>query len=374
MRTTTLELDRLFAVAAKEWRQLRRDVRSLLLAFGVPLQLLLLFGYAISWDVRDIPTAVFDQDRSEASRALVDAFRSAGYFHIVRQITTHADADRALAGGRVSAVLVIPVRFAAALQSGGSAPLQLLLDGSDANTATVALGYANAIVASWSPGVRVAVAASGVQAETRVWYNEDLESRKVLVPGLVAMIMMMIGSLLTALTIAREWERGSMEQLAATPIRPREIVLGKLLPYLGVGMADVAFTIALGALLFHVPFRGNPLTLVLGSLLFLIGMCGVGIAISTRAKSQRLAVQLSMLLTYLPGMILSGATFDISTMPRVLQLVSWAVPARYYVIMLRGILLKGVGLADLWLPMLAQIVFAGFALSLALTSFHKELA
>jgi len=139
-------------------------------------------------------------------------------------------------------------------------------------------------------------------------------------------------------------------------------------------MADVAFTIALGALLFHVPFRGNPLTLVLGSLLFLIGMCGVGIAISARAKSQRLAVQLSMLLTYLPGMILSGATFDISTMPRVLQLVSWAVPARYYVIMLRGILLKGVGLADLWLPMLAQIVFAGFALSLALTSFHKELA
>jgi ABC-2 type transport system permease protein len=374
MRTTTLELDRLFAVAAKEWRQLRRDVRSLLLAFGVPLQLLLLFGYAISWDVRDIPTAVFDEDHSEASRALVDAFRSAGYFHIVRQITTHADVNRALAGGRVSAVLVIPVKFAAALQSGAPAPLQLLLDGSDANTATVALGYANAIVASWSPGVRVAVAASGVQPETRVWYNEDLESRKVLVPGLVAMIMMMIGSLLTSLTIAREWERGSMEQLAATPIRPREIVLGKLLPYLGVGMADVAFTVALGAILFHVPFRGNPLTLALGSLLFLIGMCGVGISISARAKSQRLAVQLSMLLTYLPGMILSGATFDISTMPRVLQVVSWAVPARYYVIMLRGILLKGVGLTDLWLPLLAQIVFAGFALSLALTSFHKELA
>ncbi|HUL02812.1 MAG TPA: ABC transporter permease [Gemmatimonadales bacterium] len=369
-----LELDRLLAVARKEWRQLRRDVRSLLLAFGVPLQLLLLFGYAISWDVRDIPTAVLDQDHSQASRALVDAFRSAGYFRIVQQLASPADAQRALAGGGASVVLVIPVRFSASLQVGRPASVQLLLDGSDANTATVSLGYANAIVASWSPKTRIPVTPSGVQPETRVWYNEDLESRKVLVPGLVAMIMMMIGSLLTSMTIAREWERGSMEQLAATPIRPREIVLGKLLPYLGIGMADVAFTITLGALLFHVPFRGNPLTLLVSSVLFLTGMCGVGIAISAVAKSQRLAVQLSMLLTYLPGMILSGATFDISTMPRALQLVSWGVPARYFVVILRGVLLKGVGVADLWFPILAQVAFALIALTLALHAFRKELA
>lgn len=165
-----------------------------------------------------------------------------------------------------------------------------------------------------------------------------------------------------------------MEQLAATPIRPREIVLGKLLPYIGIGMADVAFTIALGAILFRVPFRGNPAVLFAAALLFLVGMCGVGITISAIAKSQRLAVQLSMLLTYLPGMILSGAMFDISTMPRVLQAVSWAVPARYFVVILRGVLLKGVSLADLWVPLLAQVVFAVLALTLALHAFRKELA
>ncbi|HUK20337.1 MAG TPA: ABC transporter permease [Gemmatimonadales bacterium] len=369
-----LELDRLLAVARKEWRQLRRDVRSLLLAFGVPLQLLLLFGYAISWDVRDIPTAVLDQDGTAASRSLIDAFRSAGYFHVVRWLSTPADAGAVLARGRASVVLVIPERFQASLQAGRPPGLQLLLDGSDANTATVSLGYANAIVTSWSPEPRIRVAVTGVDPQARVWYNEDLESRKVLVPGLVATIMMMIGSLLTAMTIAREWERGSMEQLAATPIRPREIVLGKLLPYIGIGMADVAFTIALGAILFRVPFRGNPAVLFAAALLFLVGMCGVGITISAIAKSQRLAVQLSMLLTYLPGMILSGAMFDISTMPRVLQAVSWAVPARYFVVILRGVLLKGVSLADLWVPLLAQVVFAVLALTLALHAFRKELA
>ncbi|HUL49403.1 MAG TPA: ABC transporter permease [Gemmatimonadales bacterium] len=369
-----MERDHLLAVARKEWRQLRRDVRSLLLAFGVPLQLLLLFGYAISWDVRDIPMAVLDQDGSAASRSLVDAFRSAGYFRVVRWPSTPAAAGQVLAEGRANMVLVIPERFQASLQAGRPGSLQLLLDGSDANTATVSLGYATAIVTSWSPGPRIPVATVGVDPEPRVWYNEDLQSRKVLVPGLVATIMMMIGSLLTAMTIAREWERGSMEQLAATPIRPREIVLGKMLPYIGIGMADVVFTIALGAVLFGVPFRGNPLVLFIAALLFLTGMCGVGISISAIAKSQRLAVQLSMLLTYLPGMILSGAMFDITTMPRVLQAVSWTVPARYFVVILRGVLLKGIGVADLLVPMLAQVLFAALALTLALHAFRKELA
>jgi ABC-2 type transport system permease protein len=369
-----LDAARLLTIARKEWRHLRRDVRSLLLAFVVPLQLLLLFGYAISWDVRDIPTAVLDQDHSLASRSLVDAFRSAGYFRVVQVLGTPVQASDALARGRARVVLVIPVRFSSALAARQPAPVQLLLDGSDANTATVSLGYANAIVASWAPERRIAVVPSGVAPETRVWYNEDLESRKVLVPGLVAMIMMMIGSLLTSLTIAREWERGTMEQLLATPVHPWEVVLGKLLPYLGIGMADVAFTIALGAALFHVPFRGNPVTLLVASLCFLIGMCGVGIWISAMTKSQRLAVQLSMLLTYLPGMLLSGATFDLSTMPSVLEAVSRAVPARYFVVILRGVLLKGVGLAELWPHLLAQVAFAAVALTLALRAFRKELA
>lgn len=372
------DLRRLLTIARKEWRQLRRDVRSLLLAFWIPIQLLLLFGYAISWDVRDIPTAVLDQDQSLASRSLVDAFRSAGYFRIVSQLDSPRGASRTLEAGRARVVLVIPVRFAQAMRAGRPAPLQLLVDGSDANTATISLGYANAIVTTWAAR-RASLAAAapqvfaGVVPETRVWYNETLESRKVLVPGLVALIMMMVGSLLTSLAIAREWERGTMEQLVATPVRPAEVVIGKLVPYVAIGLADVAVTLAAGVALFQVPFRGSVLLLFVASLCFLAGMAGIGLAISALAKSQRLAMQLTLLLTYLPGFLLSGAFYDTGAMPAVLRAVSRAVPARYFVEILKGVVLKGVGLRELWADVVTLIAVAVLALALALHSFRKEL-
>lgn len=365
------------AIARKEWTQLRRDVRSLILAFGVPLQLLLLFGYAISWDVRNVPLAVVDEDRTATSRALVDAFRANGYFDVVR---TPASADAAPAlfqHSTAEAMLVIPRGFTADLTAQRRPALQLLVDGADANTATIALGYAQATVGTWSAaqgGGGAARQATALAPATRVWYNETLESRNMIIPGLVASIMMLVAAMLSALTLAREWERGTMEQLIATPVDPREVVIGKLIPYLGIGMIDVAMTVAAGLFVFHVPFRGSVLLLGAASFVFLVGTCAFGVWIGAVAKTQRLAIQLNMLTTYLPGFLLSGASIDLAPMPRVLQVISLAVPARYFVSVLKGVVLKGVGLATLWPELLALGAYAAITIALGTRAFVKRLA
>lgn len=370
-----LNVHRLYAIARKEWRQLWRDRRSLVLAFVVPLQQLVLFGYAITWDVRDIPLAVLDQDHSSASRDLVESFRSSGYFRVMASLARPGEAEPLLQRGKARAVLVIPRQLAADLDAARAPALQLLVDGADANTATVVLGYANAIVATWSNGrtTEPSVLASLVP-QTRVWYNETLESRNMLVPGLVAAIMMLVASMLSALTLAREWERGTMEQLIATPVDPHEVVIGKLIPYLGIGMVDVVLTVATGALLLGVPFRGSAILLLLASFIFLVGTCAIGMWIGAITKSQRLAIQLNMLVTYLPGFLLSGASIDLASMPRAVQIVSYAVPARYFVTILKGIVLKGVGIAVLWPAMLALVAYAAFTLRFGVRAFHKRLA
>jgi ABC-2 type transport system permease protein len=331
---------------------------------------------AISFDIRNIEMGVLDESRTPESRLLVDAFEASGYFTIVRYLDRYGDVAADLGAGRAQLVLVIPPSFARDLAAGRSAPVQLLLDGSDANTATIARSYADAIVAGYSadvaPGGRRLVLPA--QPESRVWYNETLESRNMIVPGLVAVIMSIIASMLTALTIAREWERGTMEQLAATPVHRLEVVLGKLLPYVAIGLLDVALASIGGILIFDVPFKGNVLLLAVLTFLFLVGALGLGIFISAALKSQLLATQVAMMATFLPALLLSGFIFSISTMPIVLRGISYAIPARYYVTVTKGIFLKGVGPAVLWGDAVAMVVFAVVGLALAIRVFRKELA
>lgn len=362
---------RLTAVARKEWIQLRRDPRSMILAFVLPVIMVLFFSYAITWDLDDIPLAVVDQERTAESRALVERFSASGYFSVQRILDRVPEAEHVLVRGEVRAVLVIPPGFTAALHGTGPSPVQFLLDGSDANTATVALTYAEAVAAGFG---MPAAARPPITLDTRVWYNETLRSRNMIVPGLVAVIMSIIAAMLTALTIAREWERGTMEQLAATPVRRTEVVIGKVLPYLAIGLFDVALVVLMGVLLLGVPFRGDLALLVVLTTLFLLGALGLGTFISAALKSQVLATQVAMVATYLPALLLSGFMFAIANMPPVLKAFTWAVPARYYVSVTRAIFLKGAGLRDLWPEALAMILFATIGLALAVRAFRKEIA
>jgi drug efflux transport system permease protein len=250
------------------------------------------------------------------------------------------------------------------------------VDGADANTASIAINYADAIVTAYSARAVLHTARLPVPvvAQSRVWYNETLQSSNMIVPGLVAVIMMIIAAMLTALTIAREWERGTMEQLVATPVRRVEVILGKLLPYLGIGLVDVVAAILIGMLVFQVPFRGSPVLLFVMATLFLVGSLGLGIFVSASFTSQLLATQVGLLATYLPSLLLSGLIFDLASMPVALQVISYVVPARYFIVVLRGIFLKGVGIGVLWAQGAAMVAFAIGGLTLAVRSFKKELA
>jgi ABC-2 type transport system permease protein len=366
---------RLGAVARKEAIQLRRDPRSLMMAFLLPALLLLLFGYAITWDLHDIPTVVYDQDLSARSRELCDALRASGYFTLVANLSSPREVASWLERGRARMALIFPPDFAENLDAGRPAPLQAIVDGSDANTATIAIAYAQAIVTSYAarnalPG---RAAALPIRVASRIWYNEELASRNMIVPGLVAVIMMIIAAMLTSLTISREWERGTMEQLIATPVTRVEVVVGKMIPYVAIGLADVAVASLLGVTVFHVPFRGNVALLGLLSLAFLVGSLGLGMMISAGSRTQLMAMQLSMMTTYLPAYLLSGFMFATELMPPVLRVVTHLIPARYFIVVTRGIFLKGVGAGVLWPQGLAMIAYALLGITLAIRAFRKEL-
>jgi ABC-2 type transport system permease protein len=368
-----INLRRLGAVARKETIQLRRDVRSLIMAFVLPLFLTGVFGAAISLDVRDIPFAVLDRDRSPASRELVEAFTASGYFRLLSPLEHSSDADRLLRRGEARMILSIPPQYSRDLASGRGAVLQALVDGSDANTATIAINYADAIIAGVDRARLQARVVPAIRAEARVWYNEALESARTIVPGLVAVVMAIIAAMLTALTIAREWERGTMEQLAATPVKRVEVVAGKLLPYVVIGLIDLTLVTLMGIVLFNVPVRGNVLLLTAIALVFIIGMLSFGLFISSALKSQLLATQLALIATYLPTFLLSGFIFAIGNMPVVLRAVSYLIPARYFIVVTRGIFLKDVGLGVLWPQVLGLVLYAAITFTLAVRAFRKEL-
>lgn len=376
-----MNLRRLLAIARKEFIHIRRDPRSLGMAIAIPMLLILLFGYALTLDVDNVPIAVWDQSVSPESRELVSRFDGSRYFDVRLRAKGYPGIERAIESGRVMAAVVIPRDFSAHLAAGHTAAVQFLIDGSDSNTATIALGYAESVARGYSRDIALREARVGgtealqdpLEVRSRVWFNADMESKNYIVPGLIAVIMMVIAALLTSLTVAKEWETGTMEQLISTPILARELVLGKLLPYFILGMLDVLLAVGLGEFLFHVPLRGSAALLFGMAAVFLVGALSMGMVISIVTKSQLLASQLAMVLTFLPSFLLSGFMYAIGNMPKAVQVVTYVIPSRYFVTLLKGIYLKGVGLSVLAGEAALLTAFSITMVLLASRKFKKKL-
>jgi ABC-2 type transport system permease protein len=361
-------------MASKEFIHVVRDPRTLVLAFVMPVLMLLLFGYGVSFDLDHIPIAVADADRTAASRALVDGFTRSGEFDVAARVTPE-EAQALFRRGRALAVLVIRPGYGRDLARGDGGRAALLVDGADGSVANQVLQKADAFAQAQT--LRLAgPAAVAPPVEVRTWtrYNPEARSAVFMVPGLAVYLLAIAAVLLTALTVAAEWERGSMEQLFASPVGRIEIIVGKLLPYLGLGLIQLLLVVSVGASVFGVPIRGNLFLLLAVGLGFLGGMLGQGLFISVVTKNQLVATQAGTLSSLLPSLLLSGMLFPIENMPVALQAISRAIPARYFVHALRGILLKGNGLAELWPDLLALVLFAVAILGLATARFRRRVA
>ncbi len=373
---------RLFALAYKETLQIWRDPRSLAIALLMPLMQMAMLGYGVSLDIKHVPLCVYDQENSQQSRALVDRFVSSGWFSISRTLGRQAAIRDAMDRGECIAALVIPVDFSRQLATTGSASVQAIFDATDVNTTNIALGYAEGAVAQANAQIAAQwAAAHGIkpslvgQVDLRpsTWFNETLDSRNFIIPGVVAVILALVGAQLTSLTISREWERGTMEQLISTPVTALEVMLGKLIPYFVIGLVDAGFCLVSAVYWFGVPFRGGIGTLFTTTALFIIVVLGIGYLISVRIRSQLGASQIALLVTMLPTTLLSGYTFPIDQMPAPIQALTLVVYPRYYVTILRAIFLKGSGLTDLWVPLLGLTVYAVAIIWLAARAFRKRL-
>jgi len=376
-----MNVRRVAAVARKEFLHILRDPRSLGMAIAIPMLMLLLFGFALTLDVDHVPLVVWDQSRTPDSRELVSQFAGSPYFSLVRYVNNERDMNRAIDSGEALMGLVIPYNFARKLASETAAPLEVDISGVDSNTGTIVLGYADAIVEIYSQEWMIRrfgrLGPTKVQipldVRSQVWFNRDMESKNYIVPGLIAVIMMVIAAMLTSLTFAREWERGTMEQLISTPVQGSELVLGKLIPYFAIGLLDMVLAVVLGQFMFQIPLRGNVALLFGVASIFLVGVLTMGMLFSITTKSQLLASQLAMTTTFLPAFLLSGFIFAIVNMPRPIQWITYLVPARYFIGILKGIYLKGVGLEILATDTVLLIVFAAAMVFLAQWKFKKKL-
>jgi ABC-2 type transport system permease protein len=376
-----INLRRTAAVARKESIQILRDVRSLLIVVSMPAMLMVLMGYGISLDQKHVPVCFFDRDSSQESRDLLNRFRSSEYFGFVTAAPSYTAIEREIDGGRCSLGLIIPNDFAQRMREGGDVAVEGIVDGTDDNTANIVFTYAESVIADFSQSVQLNdleragfnTTTGALALQPRVWFNESLESRNFIVPGVVALVMAVIGAFLASLTIAREWERGTMEQLISTPVKPLEVTLGKLLPYFAIGVGDTAICILIAMFWFRVPMRGSWLVLIVASMMFLLTVLMLGFWISAATKSQLLASQFSLLATLLPSFLLSGFGFPISQTPAVVRAMSYLVPARYYVMLLKNIFLKGAGIASQWQPLMALGLFAVLISFVAMRSFRKVL-
>lgn len=377
-----MNLRRTRAMARKELKHIMRDPRSLFMALAQPLLLLLLFGFALSLDVDRIPTLVYDANRSAKSRELIQCFQGSRFFEIRGFVDNHRDIERAIDRGRTLMGIVIPQDYSQRIESNDKAEVQILIDGSDSNTASIALGYVSSVIRNYSFELRSQVHSRQagwkleipIDARLRVWYNSTLESKNYVVPGLIAVILMIIAALLTSLTIAREWEMGTMEQLLSTPVRPAEIVLGKMMAFFVVGVTDALIAILVGIFVFEVPFRGDVVLLGATTCVFLFGSLCWGILLSAITKSQLLAYQMGIVSSFLPSFILSGFVWAIENMPPLIQAITHIIPARYFVTILKGIFLKGIGLEVLWIEALFLIAFAGLVFLGATRKLKAKLA
>jgi ABC-2 type transport system permease protein len=370
------------AVFIKELRHIVRDKRSLGLALAMPAMMLLLYGFALSLDVDHVPVLLYDQDGTAASRSLERDFRGSRFFDVIGEVNDYRAVQRGIDRNTILMGIVIPRDFGKDLMAGRGSSVQLLVDGSDSNTASIAMGYAESVVQGYSSEVRSDIMnlrgakpqPPAVTAQMRVWYNSSLQSKNFVVPGLIAIILMVLTGQLTTLTIAREWEMGTMEQVLSTPLRPVEMVLGKMLAYFVVGLVDALLSFLAGTVVFQVPFRGSLLVLAVSTLVFLCGAMFWGIFISAGARSQVVAYQMGMLTTFLPGFLLSGFVFSIDTMPKWIQAISIVVPSRYFITILKSVFLKGVGLEILWPQLVYLVIFSAFVFWRSVRRMHQKVA
>lgn len=360
-------LQRILALARKEWIHIFRDWRSLVMALCAPLLLVLLFGYALNLDVVSVPVIVWDQSNTPDSRDLLSRFQASSYFTVNPiQAANYHDVHNALDHRKALAALVIPIQFDKRMQNGRKSNVQLIVDGSDANTATIAMGYVEALVQEYNHDLVVKdrnrqtlkkplKMASSLNAH--VWYNPSLNSQNTIIPGLIAVIMMVISTLMTSLAVAREWDQGSMAQLNSTPMQADEFIIGKLAPYFTLAMLDMLMVVLVGRYFYDVPLKGSVWLVIVISAIFCSGSLFMGLLISTFAKSQLLATQLAMIGTFVPSFLLSGFFTPIASMPKAIQFMTYFVPARYFITLLRGIFLKGLGLSALWPEAMILLAF-----------------
>ncbi len=372
---------RILAIAEKEWLQIRRDKRSLTLSIFLPVVYTLLFGYALTVDVKNVSMAVYDQDRTSTSRKFIEEFAHTDYLRIYAYVSGYKEIDKLINSEDIKLAIVIPPDFEKRFKSGKKTGIQLLADGSDSTSATVAMGYIEAIVGNYNIDLkmkelkRIGIFETKVPVEvkSRIWYNPELLSKNFIVPGLIVIILATISALIAALTISREWERGTMETLITTPLRGFELVFGKLVPFLFIGLFDVIIMICLGYFVFKVPLRGSFTELYLLSVLFLIGTTSLGIMISSATRTQVLSVTVAMVVTYLPTMILSGFIFPIQNMPLLIQGITYLIPARYLITIIKGIVLKGVSSSLLWMQIVFLFLFAVLVISVSIKKIKLHL-
>jgi ABC-2 type transport system permease protein len=368
-----MRFQRVRAIAKKELIQIWRDPLSLAMAFLLPVILLFLFGYAITLDVNNLSTVVYDLDKSRHSREFIYALTESGYFTVISNIDAGRDIDWHLNSGKARIAVAIPRDFSNNIRAGKDAVIQAIVDGSDSNMATIAIGYLSGVSGLYSEKIAQHKTPPLIEPRVRVWYNNELKSRNFIIPGLISVIIAILASLLTSLAIAREWERGTLEQLISTPVKTTELISGKLSPYFLIGFIDVIISVLIGVFMFGVPLKGSVFLLMLLSSLFLFGGLSLGLLISIIAKSQIVASQVAMVASYLPAFLLSGFMFSISNMPKPLQIITHIIPARYYVAIVKGIFLKGSTLKFLIIEALFLSAFSLLVFLLATITFRKRI-
>ena len=377
-----MSLHRIKALLYKEIRQALRVKRMRAIIFIVPLIELFLFGYAVNTDVREIRTVVCDRSNTSISRRLTDAFQSSGYFRIVKRAHDPREAEPLIDKGKAQVILIIPEDFSRNLRRGRPADLQLVVEGTDSIVATNAVSYGNMIIAAHlqklaqppptNPAIKTVKRLPQMKPVVRVWFNPDLKSRSFFVPGVIALLLTLISLILTSFSIVREWEVGTMEQLIVTPLRPTELIAGKTLPFFLVGLIDLILIFLVGTLWFRIPFRGNIVLLAFAAVLYLINALSVGILISTISRTLQQAL-MGVMFFFMPAMLFSGFVFPIYNIPLVMRWIAYINPLTYFLVIVRGIFLKGVGITVLWPQLLFLAVTGPILLGISIKRFHQKL-
>jgi len=371
----------LWPIMTKEILHILRDPRSLGASLALPILMLVLFGYAIKLDVKEVTVALVDYDASQASQQLVEALTADGAIKVVARPATEVELDRLLDVGAVRLGIIVPPNYERGIQAGEEVPVQVLVDGTDATFAGMALGLvAGNLQAQVVRDIEAQLRTvgmdgmPGLRPQARVFFNEELNGTWFIIPGLIAVIIMMLAALVTSQCVAREYETNTIEQILVSPVSGPALMLGKLLPYVAVGCVQVLMVTVVAVGLFGLPIRGSLVLLTVATMLFLLGSMALGLMISAVLKSQQLALMVSFVATMLPALILSGFVFPITNMPLLLQWLSYAVPARYYVTITRGLFLKSVGLDVLWPEFAAMVIYATVVLLLAISRFQRSLS